>query len=45
MEVIFREYMLENNTCLFIISVIIMIICSIVPFIIAKKIINKNESN
>lgn len=45
MEVIFREYMLENNGALFIVSVIIMILCSVIPFIIAKKIIKKNESN
>ncbi len=42
MEVIFSEYMLENNEIIFIISAIIMLLCSIIPFILAKKIINKN---
>ena len=43
MEVIFKEYMLENNVLLFIVKVVIMILCSVIPFIIAKRIIKKNE--
>ena len=34
MEVIFNEYMLENQKTLYIICVIIFALCSIIPFII-----------
>ena len=43
MEVVFKESMLENQLALYIVCVIIFILCSIIPFIIAKKIINKKE--
>ena len=41
MEWIFNNFYLDNQIVLFIISVILVIVMTIIPFILAKKIINK----
>ena len=41
MQWIFNEYYLENQNLLFIISVIILLIMLVIPFVIAKKILKK----
>ena len=41
MEWIFNNFFLDNQIVLFIISVILVIVMTIIPFILAKKIINK----
>ena len=41
MEWIFNNFFLDNQNVLFIISVILVIVMTIIPFILAKKIMNK----
>ena len=41
MQWIFNEYYLKNQNLLFIISVIILLIMLVIPFVIAKKILKK----
>ncbi len=43
MKWIFDEIYLENNKVLFIISVIILIVMAIIPFIIARNIFKKEK--
>ena len=41
MKWIFNEYFLENHEVLFVISSILLLILTIIPFVIAKKILKK----
>ena len=43
MRWIFNEYFLENQNILFIISIIVLLILTIIPFVIAYKILKREN--